>query len=531
MYGRNARLSTCLLTASLLLVLGAPAVPADHDGDPFPDSAEALVCGFPDLANTLNGLPPEVGRCVGGTNYVSPLFNPGPTTIDQDADRFPDALEGELCGRPLTRSTINGSTATFGHFCATTTNYSPPTTNASLLLPIAAQPGADADADGFPSTVTFTRLSIVVRPFGAVPVLSVTNAPEEVRTVDPDDADPNVPTPSILTLPTPIPSGTALGSDADGDGFPASVTISQSTVTVDRRTPLNAVTLAPAAPITTGIDPNDADPNTPLVSVFTAPIPVPTGTFSTGPDADRDGFPTTLTVNRANVTFDRRNPANPVTLSAAAPVTQAVDSNDANPDVPATSIVILPVPIATGFTLGADGDADDVPSSATIQRAMVTFDRRGPNFVTLNATAGVTSPIDPNDADANTPAASTFGPVSIPTGGTHSPDADDDYVPHHVTLSFLDVTVDRRTSSPNHVTFGNHTTQTTLDADDTDRGDPIPFDLVDADADLVPDAVEPFICQVQNENTPDDGRCGTPDGSNLNDYTPPVDAPNPWNLV
>lgn len=49
----------------------------------------------------------------------------------------------------------------------------------------------------------------------------------------------------------------------------------------------------------------------------------------------------------------------------------------------------------------------------------------------------------------------------------------------------------------------------------------VPVELVDADGDRVPDALEPLICSLQDRNTPADGTCGYADGSDPSNYYPP----------
>lgn len=75
-------LNPSLLAAAFLTALAlAPSAAADND--PFPDSLEATVCGFAQVANAVNSLPPEAGRCVDNAppsgaadDYVNPAFQP-----------------------------------------------------------------------------------------------------------------------------------------------------------------------------------------------------------------------------------------------------------------------------------------------------------------------------------------------------------------------------------------------------------------------------------------------------------------------
>lgn len=316
------------------------------------------------------------------------------TTVDPDGDRIPTILEGELCGRNLTRTLFNDPNVP-GH-CASNTNFVPPTTTATFFVPMNVKLGPDADQDGAPSTLTLQGVNLTLNPFRP---------------------------------------GLARASPAPDTVVPA--------------------------------DPNDADPNTPLLSVFQVPQPVPIG-VQLGPDADHDGLPATVTVLRANVVVDRRNPTNPVTLT------------------PASAFVI-----------------------------------------------GVDSPPLGDDQDPNNPLSGVVGPVPIPIRVEQDGDHDNDYLPGNVTITWLDVTIDRTRDFP--LVLGHHQTRLLVDENDGNRNAPVPFAAVDADGDLVADGAEFWICQVQNENTPDDGRCVQPDGTGADgsgpNYVPPASAPNPWSLA
>lgn len=66
--------------------------------------------------------------------------------VDADLDGVPDALEGEVCGRPALRDAINGSAPYLGA-CPTTADYTPPSsmTYVGIVLALAGYVLAEAD--------------------------------------------------------------------------------------------------------------------------------------------------------------------------------------------------------------------------------------------------------------------------------------------------------------------------------------------------------------------------------------------------
>lgn len=251
-----------------------------------------------------------------------------------------------------------------------------------------------------------------------------------------------------------------------------------------------------------------------------------------GPDADGDGFARQAVLDRWTLTV-RPFGVPRLTLGPAPDLVVDLDPDDADPNNPVASALALPASIPLGVASGPDEDMDDVPATVILLRSNLTVDRRAAPYLFFSPAPSQSERFDPDDADPSTPIASRAGPVSIPTRATHAPDADNDGVPRDFTVDWLDVSIDRRRAAPQRIILESHSSTSTLDPDDQNRGAPVPFDAFDGDADFVPDAAEPWICQVQNENSAGDGRCVRPDGtgadgSGLN-YVPPVGVPNPWN--
>ncbi len=343
-----------------------------------------------------------------------------------------------------------------------------------------------------------------------------------------DFDDYRAPTMTIL-----VPTSVQPGPDADGDGVPQYVIIKQIAVTVDLESGgLLGTSAAPdvVVDLDDGATGDDSDPNVPVQSIVTSPFPIPTG-YELGEDVDGDGVPRWVEVEMSTVVFDRRNP-NPVSFQAESPSTLFLDDpqgvgDDQDPNSPATSVVTVPVKVPYDMALGPDEDDDGVPQYVEVKYRTYTFDSRE----TLNPLSFEEAPsefhtLDEDDQDPNVPAQSAFT-VSVPTNAWHNGDGDDDYVPGSVTVEYTDVTVDRADSGV--VSLSQRSETVILDEDDADRDNVVPFNLVDADNDGVPDAMEFPICLIEDQSTPDDGTCT----SDLQDYTPPDGRlyPNPWSMV
>lgn len=259
---------------------------------------------------------------------------------------------------------------------------------------------------------------------------------------------------------------------------------------------------------------------------------IPTG-YTLGPDGDRDGFPSYVRLTRNELDI---NPfrGKVVLLDAAAPAMDvSIDPSDDDANMPALSERTVEADLPFAVMLGPDADYDGLPAYAKVQRGHLVFDRRAALPVNFRATDGVQHPVDSNDTDPEVPANSTIK-VWLPVGAHHTTDADQDLIPGAITVAGTEITVDRRTNAEQRVTSRSTSKTIVLDANEADRNDRIPYTLVDADADFLPDGVESAICLVQDQFATDDGICvrsdgSGPDGSGAN-YVAPVGRPDPWSF-
>ncbi len=425
---------------------------------------------------------------------------------DLDRDGVADTVENQICSRSGTRDQVNAHPES-GH-CAgpPTFDYTPPAgAEWTAVIPTGTSVGPDADLDGFPSGVTMTGLALTASPFtgGRVSV----EPTEETVQVDSADNDPDFPVGSHYG-PVSVPVYVTPGPDADHDGVPRKATITWDDVSVDR-TQAMPVSVTQRM-TTTYLDSDDNDPNEPGQSEF-GPVGIPV-IVAVGDDADDDAVPASVTISEMVLTVDRTEP-NPVTLEPGAQVhEQTLDSDDSDPNVPAPSQACSD-PAPTGVLPGDDADNDGVPADATVTWSVVCVDRTQAVPVSVEVDHTSTVELDEDDADPNVPVQSEFGPVSAPTSVVPGPDADADGTPAHVAITWTDINVDRSQAMP--LSLSTHTTVQQVDPDDGNDDDPLPFSLVDADRDLVPDAAEPVVCSVQSESDPMDGKCVRPDGSGI----------------
>ncbi len=123
--------------------------------------------------------------------------------------------------------------------------------------------------------------------------------------------------------------------------------------------------------------------------------------------------------------------------------------------------------------------------------------------------------------------------VFVPSGYIYTQDADGDGVLDFVTLAGRTTTVD---SEGNVQSTSDSRGPYQIDPDASDRNNPVPRDTiddtvnwlvdevegiyndVDGDGDGVADAAEPWMCQIEDQNTNLDGHCS----ADMQDYTPPV---------
>lgn len=427
--------------------------------------------------------------CLGGENRAT-LGSGVVSGADADGDRVPDALESVLCGREVTADALS-SLGGAGR-CASPSDYVPPLVEQDFVVPTTPVLGPDADHDGIPSTVKLDGTRVTVSTAAGSPLVTSSPSPAaRPYTLDPDDRDANTPVPYVIMVPL-IPMGARPGADADHDGFPKDVEVMRANLTFDRRVGIPE-TLNPSLP-------------------------------STGSAAAATG--------------------SPLKFESAPSAWVDVDPDDANAANPVASTVRSDTAIPTDVRLGPDHDHDDLPATVIVSFGYLIVDRTvagGGGTASASASpvrfedAGSQSePVDPDDSDADNPAAVKFGPVSAPISAERGPDADGDNIPASVSITWLDVTVDRRSIARSHASFGMHEETTPLDLeDDTSRNDPVPFDAIDHDGDSLPDEAEPWVCKLQDRSTPADGKCVRSDGSGADgsgtNYVPPATGDG-WRL-
>lgn len=301
-----------------------------------------------------------------------------------------------------------------------------------VSVPTGASVGPDADGDKVPASVTlqFTTLTVDPRQGTVMP------GPGSSATVrlDPNDDDPANPVDGRASAS--VPTGLAAGPDQDRDGVPSNASVQFTQVAVDAHA--GTVTTSPGPSRTVRLDPDDADPDSPLLSVLRARLP--TGAVP-GPDADRDGVPADVTLSFAELVLDRRDAS--LSLQPGGSEVVRLDPNDADPDSPAASVVRARVP--TGASPGPDGDQDGVPSSVAVAFTELTVDRRDGSLA-LTPSGEQPVRLDPNDADANNPIVSVVR-AAVPTAVVPGADADRDGVPANASVAFTELTLDRRTGS------------------------------------------------------------------------------------
>lgn len=239
-----------------------------------------------------------------------------------------------------------------------------------------------------------------------------------------------------------------------------------------------------------------------------------------GADLDNDDFPETVTLKRQRLIFQPFHHER-VVFEPATDLVLPVDPDDANPNVPVLSTVVVPFPVVSSWTFGDDNDKDKVPVNLTLEKTWYTYDRGAPTTLGRAPAPSDHYPMDPDDSDKNVPAQSVFGPIKVPTSA-YGMDVDGDRIPGTITVTYLDVTVDRTADNP--ISTNTHTETFQLDPDDGTRGaPPVNLDAYDGDRDDLPDAMEEHLCKAQDDNRPWDGDC-----VNGTDYRAPAAIPNPW---
>lgn len=256
-----------------------------------------------------------------------------------------------------------------------------------------------------------------------------------------------------------------------------------------------------------------------------------------GPDEDRDGLPAYVTLTSNLVVIDPFQSSKAIVRLQPATETlkQTVDANDQDPASPVPTRIEVPTKVPLDFELGKDEDRDGLPSTLTLKWGTLTIDRSNLKApYSFKAGEEQTVPVDQWDTDPEMPVVSTVA-LHIPVSVAVSGDADNDLVPGEVRITYDDLSFDRRNVKDLSQAYkGRHTDATALDGDDQDRDNYVGLTAIDRDVDFIPDAVEEYICMVQSEATPDDGKCVAADGqgadgSGKNYVAPAGGVRNPWN--
>lgn len=254
------------------------------------------------MANELRWLA-VVGLAIVAGLFLSPptstLLLGTKTVGDSDRDRVPDSVEQTLCGRTVTLQTIKSNPVTLGG--CDRSNWIAPSRIVVAYLPTGIVPGPDADRDGIPASVLVTRVEIDINPFRTKVALLSPAADSKVP-IDPDDHNAEVPPTTSHGASMQVPYAVHMGSDADFDGLPSSVSLQLGNIVVDRRANY-PVTFRPTTTVERTVDPDDADPDQPAASRIELWLPV--RAFHTV-DSDQDYMPGSITVHGLTLTIDRR---------------------------------------------------------------------------------------------------------------------------------------------------------------------------------------------------------------------------------
>ncbi|MBI2077257.1 MAG: hypothetical protein HYT80_02635 [Euryarchaeota archaeon] len=197
-----------------------------------------------------------------------------------------------------------------------------------------------------------------------------------------------------------IPTAYKLGLDGDRDGFPTHVDLIMTHVDINpfradyvRLTPTTTVVPVPLDSLF-----SDADANTPVVSKIDVPVDLPTAVVQGG-DKDFDALPAEIIVKTSKVSFDRRA-AMPLAFAEGGEQRAPVDLFDNDADLPAVSVVT--VPVLTGAWHDGDGDNDLLPHALKFKWLDVTVDRRTTAAEKTSTKARTLDVlVDENDANRN----------------------------------------------------------------------------------------------------------------------------------
>lgn len=167
----------------------------------------------------------------------------------------------------------------------------------------------------------------------------------------------------------------APGADADGDLLPSSVKLTSTVVTIDPFQTKDAIVRLSAGTesIDVPVDTDDTDASQPVVTKVVSPIEIPID-IEVGRDADRDQLPRGLTLQWATLTIDRSSLKTVYKFSASTSQLVDIDSDDADPNMPATSFVDISLPMKV--THSGDMDNDLLPGAISVAMDTYKFDRR-----------------------------------------------------------------------------------------------------------------------------------------------------------
>lgn len=307
---------------------------------------------------------------------------------------------------------------------------------------------------------------------------------DTLRVVDPS---PDVP----LGLP-----------DTDGDGIPQDL----ETLVCGREVVRNIIN---GASETLGSCPSSTNYVPP---VHAATIEAVEGA-EMGPDADNDDIPAYIRVKTAKYTVSSAPPH--LSTENTGGIDLTIDMFEGNDQLPVIDHVCTPIPIAAGAGLSnTDADNDDFPAFAVITRSNVCADRTEPDPIIESDAGSLQQVVDPDDADPGNPLTTSVTLPPVPTAARFGPDNDKDAIPSTREIQMTTMTVYR--TDVQNPDLENEWQATTLDPNDNNRNSPVPYSLVDSDADWVPDASETWLCLAEDDNMEIDGTCNS--GSN---YVPP----------
>jgi hypothetical protein len=277
-----------------------------------------------------------------------------PMVGDADGDRIPDALEKELCSRPLTRDQLARAEA--GR-CVDANNYLPPEERHIVPLYITVVPGPDADGDLLPAYIRLTSTIVTIDPFQTKePIVRMTPSAEFIDVpIDTQDADKSQPVLTRVTSPIEIPIGVELGRDGDRDLLPGVLTLKWAKLTVDRSNVKAVISYSPITSQDYTIDENDKDANVPATSFVE--IALPAKVSHTG-DFDNDLLPGAVTVSMDTYKLDRRLGTLALSYVGRTDTTKTIDEDETKRDN------VLPLS-------AIDADVDFLPDSVELLVCMV----------------------------------------------------------------------------------------------------------------------------------------------------------------